>query len=430
MNDHLTPAVLPQPLQQFDQAFHALALSPRWDLLGLPRHHFPALRRLVLGLLLGAKSIRAAWVQSQPYCVEQAIQALYDCLDDPRVDLAALLRALTPGHRTTEQDLLLIDDTVTRSYGEHIAGVTWQHDHNSKAEFWGHNVVLLYHRSPQGPERFVDLAVKMNTHQPESQIQPGRPPKTIRQARRKKWQLALDLVRTAKARGHRADVLLCDAGYAHTDFLRELVTAGLHFVTRLPSNRAIGLGLTAKQWLAGKRSYKRLRGTGYYFAQTYAWLAGVGFVKLVAYWPCHTRAGKDRGRFLVTDQLRLSAYEVVTQYLRRWGIEPAIHEARQAGGLDEGHVRGWHNVGNYYALALVAHAVAAEMHRQTAPAQLGVVGYIQQWRQDLHAARVSATQRARAELFKTKLWQHGFSTRSADHRRLLELVDAAFLNTG
>lgn len=430
MNHDPIPTSLPQPLQRFDLALQALALSPRWDLLGLPRHHFPALRRLMLGLLLGAKSILAAWEQTQTYCPEQAVQALYDCLDDDRVDLAALLRALTPGHRTTAQDLLLIDDTVTRSYGLQIAGVTWQHDHNTKAEFWGHNVVLLYHRSPQGPDRFMDLALKMNAHQPEPQIRPGRPNETIRQARRKKWQLALALVQQAKRRGHRAETLLCDAGYAHAEFLTELVTAGLHFVTRLPSNRKVGFGLSAKQWLATKRSYKRLRGTNYYFAQTYAWVTGFGFVKLVAYWPCHTRAGKDRARFLITDQLRLSAYEVVTQYLRRWGIEPAIHEARQVAALDEGHVRGWHNVANYYALSLVAHAVAAEMHDQAQPDQLGVVGYIQQWRQDVHAARATAEKRGAVQRLKGLLWQNGYSTRPIDYSHLKPLLDSAFLEAG
>jgi len=430
MNDHPTPAALPQPLQQFDRALHALALSPRWDLLGLPRHHFPALRRLVLGLLLGAKSILAAWEQTQPYCHEQAVQALYDCLDDERVDLAALLRALTPSHRTTDQDLLLIDDTVTRSYGEQIAGVTWQHDHNTKAEFWGHNLVLLYHRSPQGPDRFVDLALKMNQHQPESQIHPGRPSETIRQARRKKWQLALDLVRAAKARGHRAETMLCDAGYAHAEFLTEVVGAGLHFVTRLPSNRKVGFGLSGRQWMATKRSYKRLRGTNYFFAQTYAWITGFGFVKLVAYWPCHTHAGKDRARFLITDQLRLSAYEVVTQYLRRWGIEPAIHEVRQVGGLDDGHVRGWHNVHNYYALSLVAHAVAEEMHRQAQPTAHGVVGYVQQWRQNVYAASISAAKRDAVQVFKALLWQNGYSTRPIDYSHLKPLIDSAFLEAG
>ena len=221
MNDHPTAAALPQPLQQFDRALQALALSPRWDLLGLPRHHFPALRRLVLGLLLGAKSIRAAWQLTIPFCPDQALQALYDCLDDQRVDLLALLRALTPGHRTGSDDLLLIDDTVTRAYGEQIAAVTWQHDHNSKAEFWGHNLVLLYHRSPQGPDRFLNLALKMNRHQPETQIRRGRPAQHVRQARRKKWQLALELLQQAKQRGHRARVLLCDAGYVSRDTQRD-----------------------------------------------------------------------------------------------------------------------------------------------------------------------------------------------------------------
>jgi hypothetical protein len=70
-----------------------------------------------------------------------------------------------------------------------------------------------------------------------------------------------------------------------------------------------------------------------------------------------SKAGKANARFLISTDLTLSAYELVTTYEKRWGIETGHKEVRFC-GLDEGHVRSWHAVNNYDAMTMIAHAVA------------------------------------------------------------------------
>ena len=435
--NHLPPkSVGPQVLRPFDKALQALALGPRSDLVGLPAERVPTVRRLTLGLVLGADSLAMNWRLTQPLSEPQRQGTCYETLQDPQLKLWTLLPALVPAHRTTPGDQLVIDATSTHVAGQHIAGTTLQYDHATRAYYMGHNLVTLFHRGADGTDRFYDFRLKMNHRQPPVQVHPGRPTGAIQQARQPRWQLALELVQEAKQRGHQAGLVLADAEFCQPGFLRGVHQHGLDFTTRLPCNRNVGLsghGVgTAQHWTATAKSYKRLRDTGYYFIQALGYLpvAGLPLVKVVGYWPCASAKGKHDARFIVTSQWWRSAYEVVTTYhQRRGGVEPGYRQLKQLCGLDDGHVRSWHAVQNYYALSLLTHAVVTEMHQQSGTQQ-GLAGYVDRFRQQVVTARIAAEKRVGVEVFKTMLWQNGFSTRPADHRRLLEMVDAAFPDTG
>lgn len=436
MNHHPTKSVGPQVLRPFDQALQALALGPRWDLLQLPAGRLPTTRRLVLGLALGANSLADNWRRTEPLCAPQSLQTFYNTLHDPQVQLWRMLPALVPSHRTTPDDQLVIDATSTHVSGQHIAGTTLQYDHATKAYYMGHNLVTLFHRGTDGTDRFYDFSLKMNHRQPPAQVHPGRPTRVVRQARQPRWRLGLELVQQAKQRGHQAELVLADAEFCQPDFLLGVHQADLDFTTRLPCNRYLamdgGRGLqTGQQWMATTRSYKRLRDTGYYFTQTLAYLPVVGLplLKVVAYWPCASAKGKQDACFVVTSRWWLSAYDTVTQYHRRGGVEPGYKQLKQLCGLDKGHVRGWHAVLNYYALSMLTHAAVVEMHQQSGTSQ-GLMGYVDTFRQALIPARIAAEKQISADVFKTMLWQNGFSTRPADHHRLISLVNSVFLDTG
>jgi len=434
MDYHQPKSIGPQVLRPFDKALQVLALGPRWDLVHLPTDHFPTVRRLMLGLALGADSLAANWRLTQPLFAPQAQGVCYETLSDPQVNLLQILPALVPAHRTTPGDQLIIDATSTHIAGQHIAGTTLQYDHATRAYYMGHNLVTLFHRGTDGTGRFYDFALKLNHRQPPPQVHRGRPTKTVQQARQPRWKLGLELVQQAKQRGHQAGLVLADAEFCQPEFLLGVHQAGLDFTTRLPCNRLLAhrQGLHAAQhWVDITRSYKRLRDTGYYFMQTLAYLPIVGLplVKVVAHWPCTSAKGKHDARFIVTSKWWQSAYEVVTEYPQRGHVEPGYKQLKQLCGLDDGHVRGWHAVRNYYALSLLTHAVVVEMHRLAGTKQ-GLQGYVDSFRQQLVSDRITAEKRLKVEVFKTMLWQNGFSTRPADHRLLLDLVDAAFHDTG
>ena len=435
MNHDPSKSVGTQVLRPFDKALQALALGPRWDRLQLPADRLPTVRRMVLGLALEADSLADNWRLTEPLCAPQSLQTFYDTLDDPQMKLWKLLPALVPSHRTTPADQLVVDATSTHITGQHIAGTTLQYDHATRAYYMGHNLVTLYHRGAEGPDRFYDFQLKMNHRQPPAQIHPGRPTREVQQARQPRWKLAQELVQQAKQQGHQAAIVLADAEFCQPDFLRGVHQAGMDFGTRLPRNRKLGLlgrgWQPAQQWVVGTKSYKRLRQTDYYFIQSLAYLPEVGLplVKVVAYWHCSSRKGKEDACLIITSRWWLSAYETVTLYHRRGGTETGYKQLKQLCGLDDGHVRSWHAVMNYYALSILAHAAVVEMHRLSGSSQ-GLMGYVHTFRQAVVTARIAAEKRASVDVFITMLWQNGFSTRSTDHRRLLELVDAAFLDTG
>lgn len=428
MKDHAIKTFPRQVLQPFNQALQKLGIAQRWSAQGFPPHHELAFRRLVLGLLLGATSIRQAWQITLELCPIQGLQSLYDCLDAPQIDMVKLLHSFVPGYQTTVRDLLVVDDTITRIRGESIAGTTWQHESGTKAEHWGHNVVTLFHRGADGHDRFCDLRLKMNQHQPAKQVSRGRPSHQIQQARRKKWQLTLEMINAIKQRGHKGRFVLCDAGYDATKFLQGILQLDLNFITRLKGNRCLlfysGLQ-SATTWLASKISYKRLRDTGFFFVQTFAYLPGVGVVKVVASWPTKSNAGKEKARFFMSSELSLTAYELITLYQQRWGIESGYKECRQVCGFDEGHVKSWHAVTNYYALSLVTHLVARQMQTQS-HSSLGVIGEIIAFRQQVIENRILTAKQETVEKCKMLLWKNEASTCFLDYRQLNSLFKQAF----
>lgn len=288
---------------------------------------------------------------------------LYARLHDLGVPVDRVLRALARTYRWLVTPLLIVDDTSAHKYGIWMAGASSVRVANIKGSVMGHTVVTLMLASPGGA-LFLDYEVKVNPSKPRLAHHPGRPIEEVRTSRRrKKWEMALDLIQEARARGIDAAWVLFDCAYfnAGSEVPRRLSTAHVLFVSKAKSTDVFvvdGVEMTAKEFQDSCASWKRVRQTDHLFYQKRAALRDGTEVKLVATWFFRERTLKKSQAVLVTNGVDIPGPVVVLTYLQRWETERGYQDWKRSMGGMAYHCTDFHSIRNYIWIGFLAYAIA------------------------------------------------------------------------
>ena len=181
------------------------------------------------------------------------LNRLYQRLQDLGVDVARVLHVIARTYGWLTSGLLIVDDTSVQKYGVWMQGVSKVRVANVQGSVMGHNIVTLMLANCNGAI-FLKYEVKVNPAKPRLARHRGRPIDEVRAAqRRKKWEMALDLIREARARGVDASWVVFDCAYfnAGSEVPRRLTADGIWFVSKAKSNDTFlvhGIKLRAKDF--------------------------------------------------------------------------------------------------------------------------------------------------------------------------------------
>jgi hypothetical protein len=246
-------------------------------------------------------------------------------------------------HRSDEQCLLIIDDTVEPKRGKQIEGsckyIFSNKEHRSVN---GLNIVSLNYTDSHSTFQ-LDFSLRMNESRRKeiadfSHTLHHRSNAHKRRAEglRGKNLLALEMVERALGSGIAADYLLVDSWYAKPEFICKAKAIGIDVVARLPNNPKIWHFKgkhKSLQALYDHHSKSRHKHHGTHGKIRYRYFDLIaehhllGNVKLLF---LHT--GKELLIFISTD-LSLAGQEIIETYKKRWNIEQGYKDLREHFGL-------------------------------------------------------------------------------------------------
>lgn len=311
-----------------------------------------------------APSLRHWWNQMQGDDLSNIpLNDLYDRLKDLGVDVEKVLRAVARVYKWLTSSLLIIDDTSAQKYGIWMQGISNVHVANIKGGVMGHNLVTMMLANPVGV-LFLKYEVKVNPSMPRLARHKGRPIEEVRIARKKKkWEMALEMIRQARAQGHDASWVLFDCAYfnAGSEVPKRLTKDHVTFISKAKSNDTFvleGLTLKAKEIQDLCLSWKAVPRTDAQFYQLKVTLKDGTEVKLVATWFFRGRSLKKSRAVLVTNGVDISGPVVVRTYLKRWQTERGYQDWKRALGGMAYHTTDFHRMRNYIGIGFLAYALA------------------------------------------------------------------------
>lgn len=298
---------------------------------------------------------------------EVSLNVVYEALSKLGVDLHQVLKMLFKDFGWLGWSIGIIDDTSIRKYGSQMPGISNVHVANIKGGVGGHNLVTLMLQGETG-SAFYDAAPKMNNSVPKSNRRSGRKTDAVRRMQETtKHELAREMIAKALQDGACLTHVLFDAWYFCAEMANWLENEKkVKFISRAKSNTTFVVdeeAVTAKEFIASCKSWRRVRQTDHFCYQKEAALKDGLKVKLVVVWFFRGRSLKKTAAVLVTSDLTLSAAEVVLMYLSRWSTEQGYKMLK--------HNLAWGNYQsinpesneNAQSLGLIAYALASSVQQ-------------------------------------------------------------------
>jgi len=256
--------------------------------------------------------------------------------------------------RSEAENCFVVDTSVLAKRGKHIEYVSFVYDHNQGKTVNGYELVTLGLITPSNfyPLDFSYRFSKRRYQQARQVAKlesTGHLGKRIREAEGlKKPDLAINMLRQAKAKAIPASYVLVDSWFASPKFFKEARSLKLHTVARLKKNKT--LYLHENKWLPLAQLYDELKDKLVKDAELGCRLKPIRtqcrngvegqiiFVKGYKEPDIAPTGGRKKSKqakwiaIFCTDP-ELSARQVVKKYILRWSIEVFFKEAKQRLGL-------------------------------------------------------------------------------------------------
>jgi SRSO17 transposase len=271
------------------------------------------------------------------------VDALHHFLHDGAWDENDLIRqsqkAVIKSIPTGSRALLVIDDTPIQRHGKKIEGAGVHH--GPRGLLWGQCAVTALLRSGS-----TNLLWDVKGYRTRKACAP--------EEFKSKIDLAQEIIRDAQGFGRSLTVVM-DSWYTCARILNTINDLHWTFVAALKSNRLVVLDqhkTRVTNLAKGPHVYEKVR-----LPNGRTVLATEKVVSLPKFGPVKVVIGKERDdrRFMITNDLGLSAAEVVRIYAQRVWIDTTHENVKQHLGLGELHVRSWTAAQRHWALVLVAH---------------------------------------------------------------------------
>jgi SRSO17 transposase len=323
------------------------------------RPHFGApafehLKRYVLGLILSenltVEGINRIFIEAKhPSSLNRFLTAgiwKQEELNDARIDMLKSQEALTG------KGWLAIDDTLTHKTGKKIEGVGIFWDHSENRYVLAHNIVTAEYVNPKGQSHPLDFRLYLKKDQAREE---GVPFKT-------KIDLAKELVEDALRLGLEIQGALFDNWFASKDFIKFLQAKGLHWVTRLKSDRTIkikGRYVAISEFAATlpRESFRKARigDRVYQIFSKAVDLKGVGQIRILISYDNENFSGSPA--YFATDQIRWEGTRILKTHGKRWNIETFFRDSKQNLGLEDYQLRDLRAIKRHWYLIFLAYSL-------------------------------------------------------------------------
>lgn len=271
--------------------------------------------------------------------------------DQHEVNEARITRLKTQGD-LAGPGWLALDDTLTHKTGKKIEGVGIFWDHSEKRYVLAHNIVTVEFVNTKGVSHPLDFRLYLKEEQ--SRVK-GVPFKT-------KIELARDLIEYALELGIQIQGVLFDNWFASKDFINFLKDRGLHWVTRLKSDRNIKIrgryvAIADFADTLPRESFRKARigDRTYQLFSKAVDLKGVGQVRILISYDNEEFSGDPA--YFATDRIRWEGTRIIKTYAKRWNIETFFKDSKQNLGLEDYQLRDLWGIKRHWYLIFLAYSL-------------------------------------------------------------------------
>ena len=244
-----------------------------------------------------------------------------------------------------EKASLIIDDSLSKKTGEHIAETQYHKDHSGGGYVFGH--------------QFVTALVKVG----------GKAfplfPKLYSKKTQSKIGFAKDLIRFADEKLRLKEVIM-DSWYMSVELIKECLKRKLDVIGCVKSNRTAYFKKDEKEKLS--KYYKSLKKkdfttfiideSTYQIHERIVRMKHIGFIKLLMSREWNADEKKwSRPFYLISTNTQKSAVQIIRTYAERWSIETFHRDIKQNLGLEAYQVRGRLGITRHLILTVLAYAV-------------------------------------------------------------------------
>jgi SRSO17 transposase len=337
-------ADIPKEFEKALEAFRPHFGAPAFE-------HF---KRYVLGLIvsenLTVEGINRIFIQAKhPSSLNRFLTTgiwKQQEVNDTRIDILKIQGALGG------KGWLAIDDTLTHKTGKQIEGVGIYWDHSEKRYVLAHNIVTAEFVNPKGESHPLDFRLYLKEEQSREKRVPFKT----------KIDLAQELVQDALQLDLEIQGALFDNWFASKDFIKFLQGKGLHWVTRLKSDRNIKIkgryvAISKFASTLPSESFRKVQiGDRVYQVFSKAVnLKGVGQVRVLISYDNEEFSGFPA--YFATDQIRWEGTRILKTYSKRWNIETFFRDSKQNLGLEDYQLRDLWGIKRHWYLIFLAYSL-------------------------------------------------------------------------
>ena len=244
-----------------------------------------------------------------------------------------------------EKASLIIDDSLSKKTGKHIAETQYHKDHSCEGYVFGHQIVTALVKVR---EKAFPLFPKLYSKKTQSKI-----------------EFAKDLIAFAVEKLRLKEVIM-DSWYMSVELIKLCQKKKLDVIGCVKSNRTAYFKPNEKEKLS--KYYKSLKKkdfttfiideSTYQIHERIVRIKHIGFVKLLISREWNAAEKKwSRPFYLISTNTKKSAVQIIRTYANRWSIETFHRDIKQNLGLEAYQVRGRLGITRHLILTVLAYAV-------------------------------------------------------------------------
>lgn len=244
-----------------------------------------------------------------------------------------------------EKVSLIIDDSLSKKTGKHIAEVQYHKDHSGPGYIFGHQIVTALVKVR---EKVFPLFPKLYSKKTQSKI-----------------EFAKDLITLAVEKLPIREVIM-DSWYMATDIIKLCLKKHLDVIGCIKSNRKVSFAIG--EWTKLSTKFKSLKKNDfqaiiiddntYRIYEHIVRIKHIGMVKLLISQEWRADEKKwSRPFYLISTNTQKTAVQIIRTYANRWSIETFHRDIKQNLGLESCQLRGRTGITRHMILVVLAYAV-------------------------------------------------------------------------
>ncbi len=243
-----------------------------------------------------------------------------------------------------ERPSLVLDDSLSKKTGKHIAEVQYHKDHASDGFVFGHQIVTALVKLK---DKVLPLFPKLYSKKTCSKI-----------------EFAKQIITLADDKLHIKEAII-DSWYTATEIIKHCLKKGIDVIGCIKSNRKVSFA--TGEWTKLNTHFKKLKAKDftthiiddatYRVYERIVRMKHVGFIKLLISQEWNSDEKKwSRPFYIISTNKNKSAVQILRTYAERWSIETFHRDIKQNLGLEAYQLRGRKGITRHLILVALAYA--------------------------------------------------------------------------